>query len=91
MRGLVKAEDPETKIQVFNTNTQTRALVTVQLGQSELWNFLLTGWGRGGGGDLILSDRLSVLPRQTPGGELSFAGSAAIDGVPGTGEPWLQR
>lgn len=53
MRGLVKAEDPETKIRIFNTNTKTRALVTLQ----------------------------------TPGGQLTFDGPTAIDGVPGTSAP----
>lgn len=51
--GLVKPANPETKVSIFNINTNSRI-------------------------DVIL---------QTPNGELTYEGDAAIDGVPGTSAP----
>lgn len=52
-RGLVRAQDGETKVTIFMENTGQIAVATVQ----------------------------------TPGGRVSYAGEARIDGVPGTAAP----
>jgi 4-oxalomesaconate tautomerase len=52
-RGLVAAQDGETRVAIFMENTQQVAVATVQ----------------------------------TPGGRVTYAGAAAIDGVPGTAAP----
>lgn len=52
-RGLVEAEDGETRVGIFMENTGQIAVATVQ----------------------------------TPGGRVTYAGDAAIDGVPGTAAP----
>ncbi len=51
--GLIKAEDPETTIRIYNVNTQTLIEAIIQ----------------------------------TPGGQVTYEGDAAIDGVPGTAAP----
>lgn len=52
-QGLVRAQDGETTVQIYNVNT--RSLIEAVI--------------------------------QTPGGEVSYEGDAAIDGVPGTAAP----
>lgn len=54
--GLVAARDPQTRVAIFNINTDSRI-------------------------EVILA---------TPGGEVTYDGSAAIDGVPGTAAPVKQ-
>jgi len=51
--GLMEAGDPETRISIYNINTESKIEVVIQ----------------------------------TPGGQVTYEGAAAIDGVPGTAAP----
>ncbi|MDB5808231.1 MAG: 4-oxalomesaconate tautomerase [Betaproteobacteria bacterium] len=55
--GIVQAQDPETRISIFNINTNSKIDVLIQ----------------------------------TPGGEVTYEGDVAIDGVPGTAAPVKQN